>query len=357
HLCQELAQVLGQGGAVFIYDTPQRSGRLTEWHQDLLGQVANFCRARQEYCFKTETIPQVAILHSETTYYLHNEPLFNFGRGNQAVEGALHAVLENGYSADLLNEEMLLERMGQYPVVLVPEREILPVQVMAALRSYVEQGGRLLMSGAHVAAQFPELTGTLPVEGAQHGGVYLPADEGAVTVGGAWQVVSLHGAEAVAGMLNQQDPNVNQLDAPSATRYRLGNGVVVAVHGPVFESYHGAHYPRLRRYIGDLIADLDSPGLMHRQGPWFIEIAARQKDDRQLIQLINRATDGYTAPNRHMVEHVPDAGPFTLSIPLAERPSRCYMAPETDGLEWTWKDGVLTAQIGGLGIHNVLVIE
>jgi hypothetical protein len=357
HLCQEIAQVLGQGGAVFIYDVPQRSGRLTEWHQDVLGQVADFCRARKEFSFQTQTLPQVAILHSETTYYQHNEPLFNFGHGNQAVEGALHAVLENGYSADLLNEQMLLERIGQYPVVIVPERELLPENVQTALRSYVEQGGRLLMSGAHVSAQFAELTGTAPVEGSQHGGVFLPADEGAVTVAGAWQVVSLNGAEAIAGMLNQQDPNVNRLDAPSATRHRLGSGIVVAIHGPTFESYHAAHYPRLRRYIGDRIAELESPGLMHRQGPWSVEIAARQKDGKRLIQLINRATDGYTAPNRHMVEHVPDAGAFTLSIPLAERPTRCYMAPEADGLEWTWKDGVLTAQIGGLGIHSVLVIE
>ncbi len=32
HLCQEVSTVLAQGGAVFIYDQPQRSGRLTGWH-------------------------------------------------------------------------------------------------------------------------------------------------------------------------------------------------------------------------------------------------------------------------------------------------------------------------------------
>jgi hypothetical protein len=33
------------------------------------------------------------------------------------------------------------------------------------------------------------------------------------------------------------------------------------------------------------------------------------------------------------------------------------MAPEDVGLEWTWRDGKLTAKIAGLAIHNVLVIE
>jgi len=33
------------------------------------------------------------------------------------------------------------------------------------------------------------------------------------------------------------------------------------------------------------------------------------------------------------------------------------MAPDETGLEWTWKEGVLTAKVDGLAIHNVLVIE
>ncbi len=66
HLCQELSEVLSQGGSVFIYDTPKRSGRLVEWHTDLLAQVADFCRERKNWCFKTKTLPQIAVLHSET---------------------------------------------------------------------------------------------------------------------------------------------------------------------------------------------------------------------------------------------------------------------------------------------------
>ena len=86
-------------------------------------------------------------------------------------------------------------------------------------------------------------------------------------------------------------------------------------------------------------------------------MSARQKEGRQLIQFVNRATAGYTAPNRHMVEQVPDAGAFTVTIPMAAAPKRCFMAPDEAGLEWTWKDGTLTAGIAGLAIHNVLVIE
>ena len=86
-------------------------------------------------------------------------------------------------------------------------------------------------------------------------------------------------------------------------------------------------------------------------------MAARTKDGRMLIQFVNRSAGGYLSPNRHMVEDVPDTGPFTVTLPVAEKPKRCFLAPDEAGLEWTWKDGVLTAEIAGLHIHNVLVVE
>ncbi|MCP4639112.1 MAG: hypothetical protein GY851_01695 [bacterium] len=355
HLCQEVSVTLAQGGSVFLYNQPQRSGRLTAWHQDMFAQVADFCRDRKDYCFKSETIPQVAVLHSETAYYRHNDPLFNFGKANEAMEGALHALLENGYSVDLLNEEMLLERMSAYPMVVVPEQAGLPENVVNGLQTYVEAGGRLLVSGPHVPAELGELAGVAPAEG--HMGGFVPADNGCVIVAPPWQKVTLQDAEALAPFLHQQEPELNQYDSPAATIRRLGDGVVVAIHGPVFQSYHASHYPRLRRFIGDMVDALDTPGMIRMHGPWWVEMAARQEAGRMLIQFVNRGVSGYLSPSRHTVEHVPDAGPLTVTVPVAERPTRCYLAPDEDGLEWTWKDGQLTAEIGGLAIHNVLVIE
>ena len=355
HLCQEVSEVLAQGGAVFIYNTPQRPGRLTPWHQDILAEVARFCRKRQAYCHKTATIPQVAILHSESFYYRHNAPLFNFGDANRPMEGALHAVLENGYSADVLNEDMLLERIRDYPIIVVPEQEGIPGNVVEALRAYVRNGGRLLASGHRVCEEYPDLAGVEAAEGTQGG--WVPADNGCVTVSAPWRNVTLNTATELAPLLNEQEPGATLAGTPAATINRMGEGVVAAIHGPVFRDYHRTHYPRLRRFIGDTLNALDAPGLIRVGGPWWIELSARKKDGRTLLQFVNRSCAGCLAPNRHTVEHVPDAGPFTVTVPMPQRPARCYMAPGETGLEWMWRDGLLTAKIAGLAIHNVLVIE
>lgn len=356
HLCQEVSEVMAQGGAVFIYDVPHRSGRLTGWHQDILGQVGQFCRKRQEVSHRTETIPQVAILHSENSYYKYNDPLFNFGPANRSMEGALHAALENGYSADILNEQALIEKMSRYPVVIVPEMADVPGAVKEALGGYVRKGGRLLISGVNAAAQYGELAGVKP-RGDQRQDGWLPVHDEAVKLFGAYQAVDLAGAETLSYVLSQQEPELNKTDVPAATRNRVGDGVVVAIHGPIFANYHQAHYPGLRRFIGDTLDALGAPGLIHVQGPWWVELSARQKGGKRLLQFVNRSSAGFTAPNRHVVEQVPGSGPFSVTAPLAEQPKRCYLAPDDAGLEWTWKDGVLTAKIANLDIHNVLVIE
>jgi len=348
--------VLAQGGAVFIYNTPQRSGRLTEWHQDIFAEVAEFCRARQPYCHKTQTVPQVAILHSESSYYMYNDPLFNFGGANEAMEGAMFALLENGYSVDIINEATLLKKLNDYPLVVIPEAKHVADEVKAALKGYVEQGGCVVLSGAFVAEQYGDLAGVAKADQAAEGG-WLPAGNGAVKVSGNYQPTILQGAKALAPVLYQQEPKLNQHNFAAATLNEVGSGRVVAIHGDIFNNYYKARYPLMRQFIGDMVHAAKATGLAHVDGPWYIEMALRAKDNRTLVQFVNRSVSGYLSPNRHIVENVPDAGPFTVTLPMPEKPTRCYMAPDRVSLDWTWQDGILTANIGGLHIHNVMVIE
>lgn len=258
---------------------------------------------------------------------------------------------------DILNEETLVKRINEFPLVVIAEQEGLPGNVVEALRTYVNGGGRLLLSGPRVATELADLAGVEAVEGQVHGQGLVPADNGCVPASGTWQAVKCAGAIELAPLLNQQEPKLNLAGTPAATLNRVGNGTVVAVHGPIFRAYYVAHYPRLRRFVGDMVNALGTSNLVHVDGPWWIEMSARRKNGHLMIQFANRAAAGFTSPNRHMVESVPDTGPFTVTVPMSQRPTRCYMAPDDTGLEWTWKDNVLTAKIASLAIHNVLVIE
>ncbi len=359
HLSQEVSTVMAQGGAVFIYDTPQRSGRLNSWHMDVLAEVARFCRERQPWCHRTETVPQIAVLHSESTWYTRNDPLFNFGGANQPMEGALFALLESGWSVDLLNETALAERAGQYPVIVIPEVTRLPEAFRQAMAEYVEGGGRLLISGGEAAEMFGELAGITFADMEAPAMNWLPVEGRAVAVQGAFRpVVPGSGVTVLAHALYQQEPDLNRRESvPAATLRRVGKGAVAVIPGPIFRAYYQGRYPDLRRFIAGILTAMEPSGLARMEGPWWIEMAARKRGDTLLIQLVNRGVGGYLSPNRHIVESVPDTGPFTVRIPVEKKPSRCFVAPGDKAVEWSWTEGELTAKLPGLGIYDILVVE
>ena len=53
----------------------------------------------------------------------------------------------------------------------------------------------------------------------------------------------------------------------------------------------------------------------------------------------------------------PAAGPFAVHLRTPQKPAAVRREPSGQPLEWSWRDGVLTATVPSLEIHGVLVIE
>jgi len=70
-LQQEAAVTLALGGALQIYEPggAARNGQMADWRVKRVSQLGKFVKARQALCQDTETIAQVAVLHSE-----HQQP-------------------------------------------------------------------------------------------------------------------------------------------------------------------------------------------------------------------------------------------------------------------------------------------
>jgi len=296
-------------------------------------------------------------LHWADHYYAHNAPLFNYGEAVQPLEGALHALLETHHSTDILLAEALPERLGQYPLLVIPEATRWSELLQEQLQEYMQAGGQVIASGAHLACDYPHLVGAEPA-GEPLASVYLEADGEAVPVSGPWQPVTPHpGTVPVAYRLSQQEPAKDTTDEVVITRRVFGRGSLTAVHGPVFRNYFLGHYPLLRRVLGRLIAALDIPWRVTLDAPAQLELVLREKAGKLVINLLNRGAGEMLMPRRVMSEYILPVTDVTVRVALRAAPRSVAVVPADTALTWEHADGVLTVKLPRVDIHTVVVVE
>jgi len=357
HLQQELAEVVALGGAVMVYNAPQRTGWLTGWHQEIIAEAARFCRVRQDTCWTSQSVPQVAVLHLADHYYANNDPLFNYGRAVQPVEGALHALLETHCTTDVLTQDTALRRMEEYKLAVVPEQTHLSERIVTALEAFAEAGGHVLISGAHLAQDVPELVGAVEGEPASEPS-YLPVDGRAVPVSGPWQLVRpAEQTTAWISRLKQQEPEKDATDQVVVTQRQAGKGSIVAVHGPIFRDYYLGHYPLLRRFIGNLVERFAIRWMVTLEAPPWLELILRQKNGKLLVNLINRGAGEMLSSQRVIVEELLPVQDIVVYIRRDKPPVSVLVVPDDTSLNWSYADAMLTVKLGCVEIHSVLVIE
>ncbi len=365
HLCQEVTEVLAQGGAVMIYGKPQRAGHLISWHHDILAEVAEFCRARRPWSFATATASQVAVLHLASHYYHQNQPSFNYGAACEPLEGALHALLETHHSADLLAEETILARLEQYPLVVVPEQTHLSPALVAALTAHAERGATILLTGAHLAAEQPELVGCTPSGGEVRdgrqagdawGALFLEHRGEAIGIQAPWAVVEPAAAEVLVRGLTDSEPGKDQSELPAITGRAVGQGRIVAIHGPVFREYYQTHCPRLRSFLKALVAGFGIPWEVRLDGPPQLELVVRRQGETLLCHLLNRGVGEMTYPQRVIVESVPPVRDVTLSVRRAAAPEQVMLQPAGTPLAWVRDGEQIRIAIPEITIHDIVEI-
>ena len=149
-LKQEAAVILSLGGGFQAYFNQRRDGSPPLWLMPLMADVARFCRARQAVCHRAEAVPQVALLYAGKAFYRHTERLFGSWDAPEILplKGVLQSLLDAQEAVEITMEHHLAGRMGDYPLIVVPEWEYLDPTFMDELRAYVRNGGNLLADRA-----------------------------------------------------------------------------------------------------------------------------------------------------------------------------------------------------------------
>ncbi len=351
---QEASVVLAQGGGFQIYYTPTRAGWVDPLLVEVMGEVSDFCRERQEVSHKTESVPQVGLLLSATDFYDKTNGVLRAYEGeHDAVEGTLHALLEAGYSVDVLAEHQIGDRLGDYPVVVLPEVRVLAPEFRTALTDYVQQGGSLLIIGAETAQLFAEEAGVTLLGDPVTCHDYLLAGSLMGMCEGLWQPIEVDGAEVVG----RRYPTFDTREAaePAATIARLGRGKVGAIYGPLGSVHLRYHTPQVRDFLKGVMQILFPGPLVELCGPPCVDVAVRRKAGRLLVHLVNTA-GMQVASTYTILDAIPPVGPLTIKVRVAAPPLSVAVVPRCD-IVTAWEDGILSVELPSLEIHSVLSIE
>ncbi|MGD0781307.1 MAG: alpha-amylase family protein [Candidatus Aminicenantales bacterium] len=355
-LMQEAAVVLMQGGGFQVYHTPTRSGFISPAIVDQLEKVAGFCRARQAASFKSKSIPQVALLLSSESHWDVSDNVFSPSGGEfDELEGALHALLELGYSVDILAEHQLQPRLAEFPLVVVPDSPKLAPAFRDALLRSVEAGGSLLLLGEKCARLFaPALGATL--EGRPRSiTAELASPSGPVNVDGRWQDI----VPATARTFGFRHPtrDTRKDGSPAATASAYGKGRIAAVYGPLADIYFRSHHPAIRQFLGGFVRDLFPAPAVRVDGPPVLDVSLRTTAQGKLsVHLLNRSNLPLS-DRFNFADYITPVGPITVHIKTAKKPSRVMLAPANTPLKWEWKDGVLRVAVPRVEIHEIVVVD
>jgi len=361
-LMQEAAVLLSFGGGVQIYENGGglRDGRLAPWRMKQLGEVGRFIKKRRALCQGTETIPQIAVLHSEChARRTVRGPNLMHAVDVAPVQGAVFALLENHYGVDVLDEWALLPRLSEFPLVAAPEQAKMSEEMVAALKEYVRGGGRLLVTGTDSFDRFgPAFLGVSKGRIVENAAYHVPAASGSVPLFSArWRLVRPSQAKSLAPLGRSPLLDDELLPNPAATLNRFGRGRVAYVPADILRDFNRNRCPLTRSFVGEIVRALWSRRDFQCDAPACVDVVLRRKGGKKIIHLVNRSSGIPNAPNNGVVDEMPRVGPVRIVVRSPQRPRRVTLAFEKGDLSWKWASGRLTVSLATAHIHVAVVVE
>jgi hypothetical protein len=344
------------GGGFQVYFRQNRDASINLWQTKVIAPLAQFCRARQAVCHKAQPVPQVALFRSAKAWYRRSPaPIAHTGcSGN--LHGVLNYLLETQHSVEVLSEHQLMPRLGEYPLVVVPDEGRLPADQVRRLTDYARKGGQLLLAGPGLLRPFARamgvrLSGKLlePCHRAFEWAGRLAA------VRTSWQEVRQGGGVKVFAW-SYADDSARGGRWPAAVIARLGRGRIGAMCFEPGHSHHKGRQSMVRTLLGALADELMGEPIVRVRGSQHVDVSLMRKDSRLMVNLVNTA-----GPHDHIDvythDDIPPVGPLEISIRLARRPRRIVLQPAGRAMKFEYSKGLARVNLRQLEIHDVIVVE
>ena len=393
------SMVSAQGGAVGPSTVVDHHGRINDASVSLTKEVSAFARARQPWRAEGEPVRFAGL-------YVSQESEMFYGGGDQKYldefHGAYLMLQQEHLPTDVLTRRDL-SRLGEYPVIYLPNAVCMSDEEVEAFRKYVHQGGTLVSSyrtslgnewnehredfglkdvlgvsycknkiepDAKQLLQMPLPDGLFETEAWENRNLSLPQ--------AALICQALPGAQVLVNLYDRyrNSPEIPDLygphaymketpEGPAVVENRYGKGRSIYFAGKIFSAYLFSGIVSLRKLAARwVIQDAVEDGLILRlKAPTSVEMTAWAQPDRDrlLVHLVNYQS----APGRlHLplsilpdTEEVLPVHDLTLATSFAiDDVLSARLQPAGDELVVHSKDGKAVISIPQVHIHEIVEI-
>ncbi len=380
----EEALCVANGAKCSIGDQMHPNGYMDEATYALIGEAYKEVEEKEPWLDNVTSVADIAILSQDAAIAYYAKSQLVHHQGSQGDVGAGRLLLEGKYLFDVIDFE---EPLDKYKLLLIPDTIRLDKPMADKVRAFVAKGGKVLATGIS--------------------GLSTDADEFVVDLGAKWlgknefrptyfrpgfEIDCLRNAAAVvyeqsyaieatgdvlvtsedpyfnrstfAFSSHQHTPNDPTTSHPAATIGKDGGYIALEI---CTEYANKGSITTKKLFLGvleallgetkTLVTDLPAQGVVT-----LMEQHGYDAADESKTRYVNHVLYASPVKRGGGIEVIEDVLPVydthvTLRLPLTEKPSRVYLAPEGKDIDFTWENGALSYTIDKLFIHSMVVVE
>ena len=366
-LCQEAAAVIMLGGGFQVYnpqvaDTTQEgdfniAGSIQEFIVPGLIELAKFCRAREDICFKAEPVHQIGIVYSEKGHNSGIDELFSLGgKHHGGVRGTTLAMGDCGFSSEILMTHHVLDRdISEFGLIIVPELSDIEPELKEKLLDYAKNGGKLAVMGANSAKIFETELGVKITKTVEDTMIDINYDGFRTSVKTAFACVEPNvGTEVIGEVFKTAHHESKNGTAPIATVCNYGDGLICGVYLNV-GSYREWRSSSFRGFLKNVVRKIYTPSVRIVSNS-NVDVALMKKNCALCVNLMNLNGE-HADRNVCGFDDIPALYDVEIELDVAEKPTEVKLEPEGKILPFTWEDSVLKTCVDKIEIHSVVVIK
>jgi len=387
-MLQEVATVAANGAVVGYWTFPSATGALIPTRTKRAAAARHFLEERKDVFRRTRPAASTVILATRTPVKRGRVRAGGMwpnasrcGVVELSVAGAHKAFAAMHHSPVIVRDAGFAEDLAA-DLVILPEQEALPDETAAALKAYVERGGKLLTTGVSIRnPAVCEMLGIRGVRRAAEEGYVIRRDGEAFGVDEPWDALDGDGTEELYplyatseqlhpvqsrlmprnwrmyGALDEGCPE--GLGIAAAVSATVGAGQVVHIPTTLFANYYEFGDPGVPAWLREIADRLVPTPLLRTDAPTCVDITLRKRQNDLLIHLVNQSSGrDLSRPDFAdvWVDDVPGLGLINLEIRCEQAPGEPYLAPGNEPVGSSHADGRLRVTVPGMKIHACVVV-